>query len=107
MLGVGRDDLVALSDAEPVEDDVAALRRRSCQGDRALRGSEEAGERRPEILAAGEHRIEVLATRAPLFQVAGERCLHRLDSSPRQRPVRARIEVGGPLEDRKPGANGV
>ena len=107
MLGVRGHDLVARSDLQPVEDDVAALRRRRREGDGVRRRLQEPGERRAQLVAAREHRLEVLLTRSPLVEISGQGGLHRLHGPARQRAVRAGVEIREALENGKAGANGV
>ena len=53
----------------------------------------------PDVVAAREHPFEVLLAGPALLQVAVEHGLHRLHGPARERPVRARIEIGEPVED--------
>ena len=94
-------------DAQAVQDDVAPLRRGGRERDGLRRRPEEAGERRTDLVATGEHRLEVPLTGATLLEVAGERGPHRLHGPARERPVRARVEIGEPVEDGETCADGV
>src|SRR5205823_5542789 len=104
MLTVGRDDLVIGGQAEPGEDDVAAVRRRGRQR-KALDGNADGGgELRPDLVAQCERSLEVGWAAAALLEVSALLCGHRLDRRQRERPVRARVQVREALEDRELGA---
>ncbi len=104
MLTVGRDDLVIGGQAEPGEDDVAAVRRRGRQGEGLNGDADRGGEFRPDLVAQRERPLEVGRAAAALLEVDPLLGGHRLDRRARERPVRARVQVREGLEDRELGA---
>ena len=91
VLEVGRDDLVLLGEPEPGESD--ALRRHL----------EHAGHGHARLLAQGQSLLEVSLPASALLEVPPVPLRHRLDRRPRERPVRAGVQVGIAFEDRKLG----
>ena len=101
VLGIGRHDLVIRPDAEPAENDVAALGRRGGQRDLLGRRDQEARKRCAKLLPLGQHLLEVRAARAPVLELPPLDRLHRLDARARQGPERAGVQVGKALEHRE------
>ena len=105
MLDVARHDLVVRPEVEPGEDDVAAVGRRSRQRDLRRLHREQRGELRAHHVAQLERAREVRLAAATLRGVDELLGDDRLDGRPRERPVRARVQVREPVEDREGGAD--
>ena len=103
VLDVGRDDLVLLGEPEPGENDVARVRRRGDESDALRRHLEHAGHGHARLLAQGQSLLEVSLPASALLEVPPVPLRHRLDRRPRERPVRAGVQVGIAFEDRKLG----
>src|SRR5438105_14453698 len=93
MLHVGGDDLVVFTELEPRKDDVAGIGRRADERDALRRGLQHPGERAARLLAEIQNGFEVRLTAAAELEVAAVPLVDRGDGLPRQRPVRARVEV--------------
>src|SRR5204863_3891177 len=89
---------------ETGEHDVAALGRGRCQGDVRRVDVDHAGEGGARGLAQREHLLDVRLPSAPALEIAALAGRHRLHGRCRERPHRAGVEVGEPLEHGKLGA---
>ena len=101
VLGVRRHDLVLRRKLEPGEDDVAAVGGRARQRDLLDLDADEAGERAAHLEAQREHPLEVRRAEAAVLELGALLALHGVECRPSQRPERAGIEIGLPLEHRK------
>ena len=106
MLRVGRHDLVAGPDPQAAHDDVAALGRRPRQRDLLRRRADQPRQLAAERLALLHDTLEVRAAGPALLQLLALDGLHRLDGRARERPERARVQVGVALQHRQATADG-
>src|ERR671937_608544 len=103
MLDVGRDDLVPRGQTEAGEDRVAGVRRRADEGD-TLRGHFEHARQRPaRLLAQGQRLLEVGLAAPALLEISPVPLADCLDGPPRERAVRAGVQVRVALEHGKLG----
>ena len=92
---VGRgDDLVARTELEPGEDDVASVRRARGEGDVEWIGRDERADPRPHLLAQIHRAGEVRHAAATLGDVPVELASHGVEGRCRDRAERPRIQVG-------------
>ena len=99
VLDVGRHDLVVRAELEPGEHDVAAVRRRPRQGDLRRLDAKERRELCPHLVSHAERPREVRLSPTPLCDVDELLGDHRLRCDPRERAVRACVQVRVLLED--------
>ncbi len=97
----GRHDLVLRTEAEPAQDDPAAVGRRRRQRDRLGPRPDERAERGAEVLPERERLLEVRLTRPPPDEVPLDTRLQRLRNRSRERPEGAGVEVGDRLQHRE------
>ena len=101
VLDVRRDHLVLGSEIEAREDDVAGVRRRRRERDELGLDADDARERFPGPRAPGVDRLVVRLPAAPVDELALGLRNDRLHRRARERPVRARVQVRDPFENRK------
>ncbi len=94
-------DLVVRAEPEPGEDDVAAVRGRRRQRDVVGGHADQRRQLAAHALAQRPRLRVVAGTCAPLREVDERLRHHRLRGLPRERAVRAGVEIGDALEDRK------
>ena len=105
MLDVARHDLVLRAELEPRQDDVAPVRRRAGEGDLLrLDGQERGASLARTSSRMAERAGEVRLAAAALRQVDELLREHRLDRRPRERSVRACVQVREVVEYRESGA---
>ena len=104
MLAVARHDLVLRPEVEAGQDDVAAVGRRTRQGDLLRLDGQERGQLRPHLVAQAERAGEVRLAAAALCQVDELLREDGLHGRPRERSVRAGVQVREVVEYRKGGA---
>ena len=99
VLGVGRDDLVLGPQAQPGQDDVAAVRRGRGQREVLGRHADRRGQTGAHPLPQLEHRVDVRQSAAPQLEVGELLGRHRLDRRAGQRAHRAGVQVRDLVED--------
>ena len=104
MLGVRRRDLVALTELEPGDDDLHALCGRIGQSDEVRGRTDLRCEQFANPLPALDHRVEVLPATASMLAFPRAQLSHRGERRPRERAECAGVQVGVPVEHRKPGS---
>jgi len=97
----GRDDLVVRGEAEPPQDDPAAVGRRRRQRDGLGSGAHERGKRRAQLFAPREGLLESGLARPAVLEVTLDAGLERLSDRPGERPERPRVQVCDGLQDGK------
>ena len=93
VFGVGGHDLVAVTDAEARDHDVATVRRRGGESKRSLRSVQQRRDLGAHGLSQGEQLLEQSLTRASFLDETPRPAHGRFAASPRERTEGARIQV--------------
>ena len=99
-----RHDLVLGREAEPGENDVAAVGRRGSERDALGTDADERAQLGARLLAQRQHTLEPLLAETAQLEIAPPLRRHRVSGFAGERPERAGVEIGDAVEHRESGA---